>query len=657
MKQTNRNRGGFRNIFSSHSTSPDNSISKSSTHSISSSSSTSSPYPSPPPSRPSTPLHTFSESMMEENIDSADLLITKWNLQTSTGFAAASSLFYDDRKEAKDFISCVNDLQRAMRFFILPENSNSVLLTRSQNLMETAMKRLEKEFYQILSANRDRLDPESVSGHGGSEKSRGSTFSDYDEEIDQSSDEDEIQRASNSINEVEQVGTVAMNDLKMISDCMISSGYGKEIVRIYKIIRKSIVDEGLYKLGVERLTPTQINKMDWETLDFKIKNWVYAVKVAVRTLFLGERILCDYVFTSETSRQPCFTAITKDSALELFQFPELVAKGKKSPEKMFRILDLYDSMSELWPEIESIFSFQSMSNIRAQAVSSLLKLGEAVRAMLTDFEAAIQKDSSKALVPGGGIHPLTRYVMNYISFLSDYTVILSDIVADWPLPEHTSLPESYFDSSLDTDDDGTSSIVVRFAWLVLVLLCKLDGKAALYKDVPLSYLFLANNLNYVVSKVRSSNLQFLLGEEWIIKHEMKVKQYSFNYERMGWSKVLTPLPTNPTASISLDATKECFAGFNTAFEAAYRTQSSWVVTDSKLRDEIKISICKKVVPVYREFYDTNRAALSGERNAEALVRYSPDDLMNYLSDLFYGMKVSGSGSSTANSSRHSSSSH
>ncbi|KAI3992380.1 hypothetical protein MKX01_009246 [Papaver californicum] len=649
MKQTNRNRGGFRNIFSSHSTSPDNSISKSSTHLISSSS-------SPPPSRPSTPLHTFSESIMEENIDNADLLIAKWNSQNSTGFASASSLFYDDRKEAKDFISCVKDLQRAMRFFILPENSNSVLLVRSQNLMQIAMKRLEKEFYQILSANRDRLDPESISGHS-SEKSRGSISSDYDEEIDQSSDEDEIQRVSNSINEVEQVGTVAMNDLKMISDCMISSGYGKEVVRIYNIIRKSIVDEGLYKLGVERLTAAQINKMDWETLDFKIKNWVYAVKIAVRTLFLGERILCDYVFTSETSRESCFTAITKDSALELFQFPELIAKGKKSPEKMFRILDLYDAISELWHEIESIFSFQSMSNVRAQAVSSLLKLGESVRAMLTDFEAAIQKDSSKSLVPGGGIHPLTRYIMNYVCFLSDYTVILSDIVADWPLPEHTSLPESYLDNSLDPDDEGTSSIAVRFAWLVLVLLCKLDGKAALYKDVPLSYLFLANNLNYVVSKVGSSKLRFLLGEEWMSKHELKVKQYSINYERMGWSKVLTSLPTNPTAIISLDATKECLSSFNTAFEIAYRAQSSWVVTDSKLRDEIKVSICKKVVPVYREFYDTNRAILSGERNVEALVRYSPDDLMNYLSDLFYGMKVSGSGSSTANSSRHSSSSH
>ncbi|RZC76178.1 hypothetical protein C5167_000258 [Papaver somniferum] len=653
MKTTNKNKGGFRNIFSSHSISQDNSISKSSTHSVSSSSS---PYSSPPPSCPSTPIHTFSESMMEENIDNAEILITKWNLETNTGFAAASSLFYDDhRKEAKDFISCVKDLQRAMRFFILPDNSNSVLLIRSQNLMETAMKRLQKEFYQILSTNRDRLDPESISGHG-SEKSRCSTSS-YDEEVDQSSDEDEIQRVSNSINEVEQVGTVAMNDLKMISDCMISSGYGKEIVRIYKIIRKSIVDESLYKLGVERLTPTQINKMDWEMLDFKIKNWVYAVKIAVKTLFLGERILCDYVFSSETSRESCFTAITKDSALELFQFTELVAKGKKSPEKMFRILDLYDAISELWPEIESIFSYKSMSNVRTQAVSSLLKLGEAVRAMLTDFEAAIQKDSSKALAPGGGIHPLTRYVMNYVCFLSDYTVILSDIVANWPLPEHTSLPESYLDSSLDAEDDSTFTMVARFAWLVLVLLCKLDGKAALYKNVPLSYLFLANNLNYVVSKVRGSNLRFLLGEEWISRRELTVKQYTINYERMGWSKVLSSLPTNPTASISLEATKECLSSFNTAFETVYRTQSSWVVTDSKLRDEIKVSICKKVVPVYREFYDTNRAALSRERNVEALVRYSPDDLMNYLSDLFYGMKVSGSGTSTANSSRHFSSSH
>ncbi|OVA03558.1 Exocyst complex protein Exo70 [Macleaya cordata] len=364
------------------------------------------------------------------------------------------------------------------------------------------------------------------------------------------------------------------------------------------------------------------------------------------------------VFTSESSKESCFKEISKEAAIHLFQFPEFVAKGKKSPEKMFRMLDLYDAISELWPEIESIFSFQSTSAVKSQAVSSLLRLGDAVRSMLSDFESAIQKDTSKSPVPGGGLHPLTRYVMNYVSFLSDYCVILSDIVADFPLPVQTPLPDSYFEIPFDFEDNATSAMVVRFAWIILVLLCKLDGKTELYKDVSLSYLFLANNLHYVISKVKNSNLKFLLGEDWITKHELKVKQYASNYERMAWSKVLSSLPNNPTAVISLEAAKECFHSFSSAFETAYRTQSSWVVTDGKLRDEIKVSIAKKIGSAYRAFYDTNRGRLRDEKNFESLVRFSPDDLGNYLSDLFYGARVSGSTSSSnstpASSTHHSS---
>ncbi|KAF5206046.1 Exocyst complex component exo70h1 [Thalictrum thalictroides] len=623
----------MRNIFSSH-------------HS---NSNTSSPSPSVSSHASPTNHQTFSQSLMDENIEIAEAIIKKWNTEGST-YTTVSYLFTGDRKEAKDYLKSIKDLQKAMHFLVTEQHTTSEKLINAQILMQMAMKRLEKEFYQMLSTNRAQLDPESISGRSShaSDLSRTST-SDFEDEI---PSEDEIQSASDSISEVEQASTVAMSDLRSIAECMISAGYGRECVKIYNIIRKSIVDEGLYKLGIERLTSNQILKLDWDVLDFKIKNWVGAVKIAVKTLFHGERILVDYVFcNSDSIRESCFTEITKEGANYLFSFPEFVGKGKKSPEKMFRILDLYDAISELWPEIESIFSFESTSSIRKQAVSSLIRLGDAVRSMLTDFEAAIQKDSSKSAVPGGGVHPLTRYVMNYICFLSEYTGILSDITADWPLPEQTSLPDFYFEGS-DTDDFSTSNIIaLRFAWLVLVLLCKLDGKTELLKDVSLSYLFLANNLQYVLSKVRSSNLKFVLGGYWISKQELKLKQYCSNYERMGWSKVLSSLPDESTAILSQEEAKQCFQKFNSAFETAYRTQSSWVVSDGKLRDEIKVSICKKLVPVYQEFYDKYRVTVKNERNFESLVRFTPDDLGNYLSDLFYGNGISGSSSSRGSQSR------
>ncbi|KAB2028431.1 hypothetical protein ES319_D05G099400v1 [Gossypium barbadense] len=607
---------------------------------------------SPSPTRmtpPASPLHlTFSESLMEENIEAAELIITKWDSSSDNHSSSSNaSLFSDDnREEAKQYLSSVKGLQKAMQYLV-SHQASSEMLVRAQALMQTAMKRLEKEFYQIFKSFRFYLDPESFSAHSSSSRPSASRSSFSDLEEDES--ENESRAENDSIPGAQRVSLAAVEDLRAIAEAMIKAGYAKECIKIYKIIRKSFVDEALHGLGVDRtLNLQKVQKMDWEVLEVKIRNWLHAVKVAVKTMFPGERILSDQVFSiSPAMGESCFVEISKEGALALFEFPENVAKCKKTPEKMFRFLDLYEAVSNLWPEVESMFNSESTSTLRSTAVNSLIKLGDAVRTMLTSFETAIQKDPSKSTVPGGGIHPLTRYVMNYISFLADYTEVLSDIVADWPLTIPSPLPEPFFGSP-DNEESISSPVSVRLAWLILLMLCKLDGKAAMYKDVSLSYLFLANNLQYVVGKVRQSNLKILLGDEWVTKHELKVKRYCSNYERMGWSKVLASLPENPTAEIPADQVKDHFRNFNLAFEETYTKQTSWVVPDPGLRDDIKISLARRIVPIYKEFYETYGGMhLRKEMWVESLVRYTPDDLGNYWSDLLNGSGSSGSVSSSS----------
>ncbi|KAJ0792075.1 putative exocyst complex component Exo70, cullin repeat-like-containing domain superfamily [Helianthus annuus] len=591
-----------------------------------------------------TPSHhrTFSASLQEEDLLYAEQVITRWDLD-SPFYSKLDYLFTGDRRQGRQFIKSVNNLQSAMRLFV-SESASSEKIIHAQKLMQVAMKRLEKEFYQMLSANRDVLDSESVSNR--SSRARSSVSDD-----DNASEEDDrVSMSGTTVSDGDRVSVseMVMGDLKSIADCMIGSGYGKECVKIYKILRKSIVDETLYNLGVEKYSLNQLNKMDWEVLEPKIKTWLYAEKIAVKSLFSGERILCDYVFSSsEKIRESCFSEICKERAIALFEFPELVAKSKKSMDRMFRTLDMYSAISDQWSEIEMIFSFESMTAVRTQAVTSYVKLGDGVRAMLADFEAAMQKETLKTPVASGGIHPLTRYVMNYLVFLSDYSEALFDILADWPLEVHSPLPESYFSY---TNSEESSSISARFAWLVLVLLCKIDAGAELYKDVAQSYLFLVNNLNYVVSKVRNSNLRLLIGEDWLVKHEQKVKQYAGNYERMAWSKVITSLPPNPTVeNLPIESARDCFRRFNLEFNDAYRKQSTWIISDSKLRDDIKISLSKKILPAYGTLYEGYRGCFRG---VDAVVKYAPDDLGNYLSDLFHGTGAPGS----VNGSSHSSSS-
>ncbi|XP_073135140.1 exocyst complex component EXO70H1-like [Henckelia pumila] len=554
--------------------------------------------------------HSFSETIMEENLDVAESLIKKWDVD-SQKHDNFSSMFQHDKNEAKRFLDIVCNVQNAMHFY-MNLSPNSENLIRAQNMMKTAIKTLEKEFYSILAANRKNLDSESVSSRSSLASTRSSI-----------SDSGEVSEEEESIRSP-HAPAIAMAELKSIADAMIGSGYAKECINIYKIVRKSMIDESLYHLHAENLTSSRIQKMDWSVLEHNIKNWVHAVKVAVKSLFYGERILCDFIFSSsENIAASCFADVSRDAAVNLFSFPHNFARSKKilSSEKMFRGLDMYEAISDLLPEIEYIFGHESLAAVRSEAAAAMAKLAEAIRVMLSQFEAAIQKDTSNAPV-NGGVHPLTRYVMNFLVFVGDYSGSVSDILGDRSAGSRTPLPESYFSSPTSGAEESSASTI---SWQILVLLCKLDGKAVHYHDVALSYLFLANNLNYVVSKVRSSHLGPLIGLDWILKNESKVTQYLANYERMSWGRVNASLTEDPTVQI-----QETFRNFYSEFEATYKKQKSWVIPDPKMCHQIKMYFSQSIVSSYRAFYEQYR---SGVR-PPSIIKFAPEDLDNYFSDMF-----------------------
>jgi len=596
---------------------------------------------------PASPLNqNFTQAMMEETVETADSVIRKWDPNTPS-FTKIVSLFNHSRKEAKEFIRCVRDLRRAMHFLV-SQDSQSPKLALAQTLMQIAMARLEKEFFQILSSNRDKLDPESVSGQ--SSISSNSEFEDVMGSDDDDESDNEMRKAGESITQVEKASAMVMSDLKAIAESMISCGYGKECVKIYKRVRKSIVDEGLSLLGIEIYKGSRFHRTDWVTLEHMIKNWIKAAKIGVATLFRGEKLLCDHVFSaSNSTRESCFYEIANEAATNLFKFPEFVAKEKKSHERIFPLMDLQAAISDLWQDIEMIFHFDAVAGVKSQALTSLQKLKVSIHSAVTDFESIIQKDTTKALTPGGGIHKLTRTTMNFISSLSKYSGVLSEILADHPLPRNTRLLESYVRAPISEDEQHNHALSVHFAWLILVLLCKLDTKAEHYKDVSLSYLFLANNLQLIIETVHSTPLRNLLGDDWLNKHEDKLCAYAGNYEIAAWSNVFMSLPEEPT-DLSPEEAKIYFRRFHTAFEEAYMKQSSRVVPNAKLRDELKVSIAKKLVPEYREFYRKYLPMLGQERNIEILVRFKPDNLENYISDLFHGTPIHASSSFSSSSS-------
>jgi exocyst complex protein 7 len=72
----------------------------------------------------------------------------------------------------------------------------------------------------------------------------------------------------------------------------------------------------------------------------------------VKLLFAAEKKVCDQIFDgADILRDQCFAEVTTNSVAVLLSFGEAIAKSKRSPEKLFVLLDMYEILRELQSEV------------------------------------------------------------------------------------------------------------------------------------------------------------------------------------------------------------------------------------------------------------------------------------------------------------------
>ncbi|KAJ4712567.1 Exocyst subunit Exo70 family protein [Melia azedarach] len=512
-------------------------------------------------------------------------------------------------------------------------------MDRAESAIQLAMSRLEDEFRHILISNTIPLDADRLYG---SIRRVSLSFAANDGEIDEEFESfGEVSDGSVRFHErgaslgddlcVDLINPDAVIELKEIADRMIRSGYEKECVQVYSNVRRGALDECLAIVGVEKLSIEEVQRIEWSSLDEKMKKWIQAVKIAVRVLLSGEKRLCDHIFSeSESMREVCFNETVKGCVMQLLIFAEAVAIGKRSSEKLFRILDMYDAFADVFPDLEAMVTDEFVCS---EAEGVLKGLGEAAKGTFAEFENAVQSETSKKPMQGGEIHPLTRYVMNYVKLLVDYSETLNKLLEN----------DEIDTNGLQIDADileSMSPIARRLLLLLTSLESNIEEKSKLYDDTAMQYIFLMNNILYIVQKVKDSELGKLLGDNWVRKRRGQVRQYATSYLRASWSRALSCLKDEGIGSGSSNASKvalkERFKSFNLCFEEIYRVQTAWRVPDPQLREELRISISEKVIPAYRSFMGRFRSQLEGGRHAGKYIKYTPEDLESYLLDLFEG---------------------
>ncbi|GFP85734.1 exocyst complex component exo70a1 [Phtheirospermum japonicum] len=543
-------------------------------------------------------------------------------------------IFTGARHEIDRYLDAVDELQKSMSSAVLSDSSSP-----SSTALQIAMARLEDEFRSILLAHTSPIEADSLTESTHSESSaqefeendKTSSEKRFEHQVSNASTTSSCYKSAASIREVDLIPSDAAYDLRRIAERMISAGYSRECIQVYASVRKSAVDASLKKLNVEKSSIGDVQRLDWETLETKIRRWIRAARICVRVLFASERRLCEEIFEGlgdSRADDACFMETIKGPAVQLFNFAEAISISRRSPEKLFKILDLHDALSDLLPDIETVFDSKLSESIKIEAVEIISRLAEAARGVLSEFENAILREPSKIPVPGGTIHPLTRYVMNY--------------------PRYNSNDPNIPDTNLSDFEGQGSTLSLHLIWVIMILQFNLETKSKHYKDASLAHLFMMNNVHYIFQKIKGSpELREMIGDDYLKSLTGIFRSAATNYQRSTWVRVLYSLRDEGlhvsgsfSSGVSKSALRARFKAFNAMFDEVHRTQSTWLIPDTQLREELRISISEKVIPAYRSFLGRFRSHIESGKHPENYIKYSAEDLENAVLDFFEGHPVS-----------------
>ncbi|KAL6537766.1 hypothetical protein OROMI_025409 [Orobanche minor] len=570
--------------------------------------------------------------------------IARYNSCGKFGKVAEEDLFF------MEAVRRISKLTNALSEFPSGHSTINSSLNQTGVALQHAMAFLEEEF-------RSLLEPDLKNNISHSDPKNLHKFSSFDNNNNRHDYSDRCTIHSN-----ESVADYPVAKMREIAATMISAGYETECCQVYYLARRSTIRNQMRKLDREVvLNVDDVVKMPWEILETEISRWINLVKTWSEIIFpfektLGESVFADYPLI----HQGLLGNIVGAVVIQLLDFAEAAAMAKRSAEKLFKYLDMYEALQNLIPVIGR------SDELVAEVLDAADRIGESAASIFCDLENSIKSDAARTPVPGGAVHPLTRYVMNYLKYACEYKDSLEQVFA-----KHSELREKNYTTLAVGPNDNNNNlsthsedlvlereteiphsthfeIMTPFSIQVVTLMDLLDDnlerKSKLYKDHSLRYVFLMNNGRYILQKVKGSNeIRHVMGDTWCRRISTVVRMYHKNYQRETWNKVLQCLShdgllTNGKANKPL--LKERFKIFTTIFEEIHRTQSTWVVSDEQLQSELRISISSVMIPAYRSFVGRFRQYLDSGKQAEKYIKYQPEDIESLIEGLFEGNTTS-----------------
>lgn len=563
-------------------------------------------------------------------------LIGKYDCGEGEGKAKLENVDEEDM-EFFGALECLSRFTNALGGYPAHSTEMTAALNRGNCAKQRAMTFLEDEFRALLEQTK-KSDPEK-------EKKIKSQKAPLKNEADHCVLPEAIGGGSGE-EEFPGYSTRAVTNMNRIADAMISSGCKNECSQIYGVARRSAFKEALSKVGFEGISPEDLQRLPWESLEGEVNTWIRVVKKSATVQIPGERSLYDAVFSKYPYMwNELFSPLTQTVGIKLLEFAGAVAVTKRSPEKLFKFIDMYETIRDNLPTITSHFEpSESAEELKKETSSVLHRIGEVIINIFIELENSIKSDTGKQPIPSGTVHPLTRYTINYLGYACEYFNTLDQV-----FKQHKNHQEDEPSSILPNKNDHnhnassetpSSAFLKQIATMLDLLDANLNAKSNLYKDPSLRYIFLMNNGRYVLQRMKGvTQVYQMMGEHWRRKRSSELRQYHKSYQRETWSKVLNILNhegLQVNGKVNKTLLKERFKTFNAMFDEIHRTQSTWVVSDIQLQSELRISVSSVVVPAYRSFLGRFGQHLDSGKQSEKYIKYQSDDIQTLIDELFDG---------------------
>jgi len=159
-----------------------------------------------------------------------------------------------------------------------------------------------------------------------------------------------------------------------------------------------------------------------------------------------------------------------------------------------------------------------------------------------------------------------------------------------------------------------------------------------YTDPALGYVFMMNNLRYIGQEAcKWRSIVDERNDNWFRQTATKVGHNCKLYQRSSWNKMLHILMLEGKESVVppnvvAESMKDKLNLFNLMFVEICAAQSTWIVSDKQLREQIIKSIDSILLPVYGKFTDRFRDVFG--KHAYEYIEFGIVDIQNFLSNLF-----------------------